>query len=97
MLACVSAGSSTEDVLKPISPQAVAFTRSESDIIEAINRFTADQEAWVTASRAARSFAEKTMSLEVVRERVLAALETAKVKGDEPLKSSRNADASVAV
>jgi hypothetical protein len=37
------------------------------------------------------------MSLEVVRERVLAALETAKVKGDEPLKSRRNADASVAV
>ena len=97
VLACVSAGSATEDVLKPISPQAVAFTRSESDIIEAINRFTADQEAWVTASRAARSFAEKTMSLEVVRERVLAALETAKVKGDEPLKSRRNADASVAV
>jgi len=80
VLACVSAGSATEDVLKPISPEAVAFTRSESDIIEAINRFTADKESWGAASRTARSFAEKTMSLDSVRDKVFKALEAAMVK-----------------
>ena len=95
VLACVSAGSATEDVLKPISPQAVAFTRSEADIIEAINRFTADREAWAAASHAARSFAETTMSLEVVREKVFAALESAMNKDGEPLRFPRNGKSSV--
>jgi hypothetical protein len=80
VLACVPAGSATEKVLGPISPQAVAFTRSGADIIEAINRFTAEQDVWVSASRAARFFVEKTMSLDVVREKVFAALESAMVE-----------------
>jgi hypothetical protein len=80
VLACVPAGSATEKVLRSISPQAVAFTRSGTDIIEAINRFTADKDAWVSASRTARSFAEKNMSLEVVREKVFAALKSAMVE-----------------
>ena len=47
---------------------------------EAVNRFTIDKEAWSIASCAARSFAEKTMSIEVVREKVFEALKWATIK-----------------
>ena len=80
VLACVPAGSATEKILNPIHPQAVAFTRSVSDITEAINRFTAGKEAWAFASRTARSFVEKTMSIHFVREKVFEALKSATIK-----------------
>jgi hypothetical protein len=80
VLACVPAGSATEKILNPIHPQAVAFTRSVSDITEAINRFTAGKEAWAFASRTARSFVEKTMSIDFVREKVFEALKSATIK-----------------
>ncbi|MGO8764079.1 MAG: hypothetical protein ACLQSR_02965 [Limisphaerales bacterium] len=77
VLACVPEGSSTEEVLKPIAPGGVAFTRTGPEICEAINGFTGDKQSWLAASRTVRSFAEKTMSLEVVRKKVLEALEAA--------------------
>jgi hypothetical protein len=79
VLACVPAGSATEKVLGPISPQAVAFTRSGTDIVDAINRFAASAADWTSASRSARSFVEQNMSLEVVRASVFAALKLATV------------------
>lgn len=80
MLACVPPNSATGDVLRPIFPKSVAFTQKNADIVQAINRFTADKETWISASRAARSFAEETMSLDVVREKVFRALQSAKSK-----------------
>jgi hypothetical protein len=77
ILACVPKGSSTEEILTPISPDAVAFTRNGPDVRAAINRFTADKQSWLAASRTARSFAEKTMSLDAVRKKVLDMLEVA--------------------
>ena len=81
ILACVPERSSTEDVLKPISPLAVEFTRKTSDLTTAINRFTTDKEAWFRASKLARSFAETTMSLETVRAKVFKMLESAAGQG----------------
>jgi hypothetical protein len=86
VLACVPAGSATERVLEPISPQAVAFTRTGADIVAAINRFTSNQEAWLLASHTARSFAEETMRLEVVRARILEALAGAAKQAPAPLR-----------
>jgi hypothetical protein len=83
VLACVPGGSATEKVLGPIFPNAVAFTRSGADIVEAINRFTADQQTWISASRAARSFAEETMSLDSVRTKIFEALESAKIGNNQ--------------
>ncbi len=77
ILACVPNGSSTEEILRPISPEGVAFTRNGPEICDAINRFTADKQSWLAASRAVRSFAERTMSLDTVRKRVLDALDAA--------------------
>src|SRR5205809_626470 len=77
ILACVANGSSTEEILRPISPGGVAFTRNGPEICDAINRFTADKQSWLAASRAVRSFAERTMSLDTVRKRVLDALDAA--------------------
>jgi hypothetical protein len=81
LLASVPGGSATEQVLGAISPEAVAFTRSSSDITDAIHRFTASGDAWVRASHQARDFAVRTMSLDVVRDEVFRALELARQDG----------------
>lgn len=74
LLAHVAQGSSTEDVLRPLTPEAVALTRQVSDVTSGITRLV---EQWRLASGSVRHFAQQTMSLDVVRESVFNALQHA--------------------
>jgi hypothetical protein len=70
ILANVAPSSATENFLKPLVPDCVQFTRTSTELLQAIEYFTCSDSTWQQASKKARTFAMENLSVEVIRRRV---------------------------
>ena len=77
ILACVAEGTATQQALQPLVPDAVRFTRTPEQMLDALDYFLGSQQAWHCARDQAIEFGAKHMSIDVVRKQVFTVLEQA--------------------
>lgn len=76
--AILADGCATQQLLSPLSPDAVAFISQPTDLAYALRRWSRSSTRWQAASDAARAFAQTHFDINHVRRQILAAIESAR-------------------